>query len=403
MSDHALSDVTVLDLTRFIAGPSCTRLLAEMGARVIKIESAPDGDTARRISKFKHERSLYFVQQNRGKESVCVNLRDPRGLALVCELVARVDVVVENFRPGVMADIGLDYATLKRLKPDIILCSISTLGQSGPLAHLPGYDYIAQAYSGMTSMIGEAGEPPPLPAAAIGDVSTGVHGALAIVAALRHRDRTGRGDHLDVSILDAYYAYHEISVHTASGSGGAIAPTRQGRHLSYLAPCGVFRANGGFAIVMGFMQHWPDLCRALSREDLRSHADFADEPARIANRGKLTELIENWLGGFPDVASAIEHLMRHDVPCAPVLSISETLNHPHLRARGTVRTVVDPIHGPVDLPGMPIKWRELPNNIPLVAPTLGEHNRSVLGGVLGHSAADIDALYAAGVLSERAS
>ena len=224
-TDHALSDITVLDLTRAVAGPTCTRMLVEMGARVIKIESAPNGDLIRGLSVFRDGRSLYFVQQNRGKESVCINLKDPRGVALVAELVGKVDVVVENFRPGVMDSIGLGYERLKELKNDIILCSISTFGQSGPLSKTPGYDFIAQAYSGITSMIGEPNEPPCLPGAAIGDASTGVHGALAVVSAIHRRNRTGEGDHLDVSILDVYYSYHDANVHTFSGSGGEISPT----------------------------------------------------------------------------------------------------------------------------------------------------------------------------------
>ena len=189
--DHALNDLKVLDLSRALAGPSCTRMLAEMGADVIKVEPAPGGEMSRRLSVQPSGRSLYYVQQNLGKKSVCVNLRDPRGLALVTELIPTVDVVVENFKPGVMADMGLGYDRLRELKKDIILCSISALGQKGPLASKPGYDYIAQAYSGVTSMIGDPNDAPYIPLVGLGDVSTGVHAALAIVSALRYRDRTG--------------------------------------------------------------------------------------------------------------------------------------------------------------------------------------------------------------------
>lgn len=399
--DHALSDITVLDLTRAVAGPTCTRMLVEMGARVIKVESAPNGDIIRGLSVFRDGRSLYFVQQNRGKQSVCINLKDPRGVALVAELVGKVDVVVENFRPGVMDSIGLGYERLKELKNDIILCSISTFGQCGPLSQTPGYDFIAQAYSGITSMIGEPDEPPCLPGAAIGDASTGVHGALAVVAAIHRRNRTGDGDHLDVSILDVYYSYHEANVHTVSGSNGEISPTRQGRHFSYLCPCGVFRGTGGFIVVMGMLHHWPDFCRAVGREELIEDPDYRDDAARATHREALTEIIEAWLAGFPDIQSVVEHLTSFDVPCAPVLSVADTLDNPHLRQRGTVRTIDDPIHGTVDIPGMPIKWRGLPNNIPLDAPTLRQHNATIVGEMLGHSDEDIDALSREGVLVQR--
>ncbi len=241
--DHVLSDLRVLDFTRALAGPSCTRMLAEMGAEVIKVEPAPIGELARRLSNYRNNRSLYYIQQNLGKKSLCANLRDPRGLALVTELIPKVDVVVENFKPGVIAEMGLGYERLKEMKSDIILCSISALGQSGPLANKPGYDYIAQAYSGVTSMIGEPNDAPYIPLVGMGDVSTGVHAALAIVSALRYRDRTGEGQHLDIALLDVYYHYHEVNVHTYSGSGETIQPTRAGRHMTYVCPgvCSVAR------------------------------------------------------------------------------------------------------------------------------------------------------------------
>ena len=267
---HAPQRHPILDFTRAAAGPSCTRMLAEMGAEVIKIEGAPSGDFVRGMSActWRNDRSLYFVQQNRGKKSVCVNLKNPRGLALVAEFVPHVDAVVENFRPGVMEGLGFSYERLKEMKEDIILCSITGFGQKGPLSTKPGYDFIAQAYAGITSMIGEPDEPPYLPMTSMGDISTGVHGALAVVSAIHHRDRTGAGDHLDVALLDAYYHYHDANVHTYSASGGEKNPTRSGRHFDYLCPCGIFRANGGSVVIMAFLHHWPDLCRAMEREDL---------------------------------------------------------------------------------------------------------------------------------------
>ena len=399
--DLALSDVRVLDFTRAVAGPTCTRVLAEMGAEVIKVEPAPNGDFVRTVSVYRNDRSLYYMQQNRGKQSLCVDLKDPRGVALVAALVPTVDVVVENFRPGVIEAIGLGYDRLRELKPDIVLCSISTFGQTGPLANAPGYDFIAQAYAGITAMIGEPDEAPAVVGAAIGDASTGVHGALGILAALRRRDRTGKGDHLDCAILDAYYSYHDANVHTYSGSEGAVQPTREGSHYSYVSPAGVFRGTDGFVVIMGFLHHWPDLCRAMDRDDLVAHPDFGTEPDRIANRDELTGIIEKWLAGFDDVASAVDRMMACDVPCAPVLTVAETVTNAHLRARGTVRTVEDPVHGAVDIPGMPIKWKDHPNNIPLDAPTLGQHNEPILKQTLGKSDAEIAALRAAGIIVEK--
>ncbi len=401
--DHALSDLRVLDLTRAAAGPACTRMLAEMGADVIKVEGAPGGDMIRHMAamQFRNERSLYFVQQNRGKRSVCLNLHEPRGVALLAELVPQMDVVVENFRPGVMEGLGLGYERLCELKSDIILCSISALGQTGPLAQLPGYDFIAQAYSGITSMIGPPDDAPYMPAAAIGDISTGVHGALAVVAAVHHRNRTGEGEHLDVALLDAYYHYHDANVASYSGSEGKHQPTRSGRHVEYLSPCGIYRANGGSIVIMSFLHHWPDLCKAMGREEWIDDPEWNTDAVRLSKMDEVVPAIEGWLASFPDVESAVKRMQDFGVPCAPVLSVAQTVNHPHHRQRGTVRRVHDRLHGDVDIPGFPIKFKKLPNETELDAPTLGEHNAEVLREILGRSDEDIRQLTAAGILQEK--
>ncbi|MCZ6888532.1 MAG: CoA transferase, partial [Gammaproteobacteria bacterium] len=341
---HVLSGIRVLDFTRNLAGPSCTRMLVEMGAEVIKVEQAPFGDRTRGAADGPG-RSLLFVQQNRGKKSVCVNFRDPKGIALIEQLIPHCDVVMESFRPGVFAEMGFGYEQVEQIKPDIILCSLSALGQTGPLAHKPGYDYIAQAYAGVTSMIGEPGEAPYIPCVGLGDVSTGVHAALAIVAALRHRDQTGEGQHLDVSLLDAYYHYHELNVNTYSASGGKIKPTRNGRHMTYLCPAGVFRTKDGDLVMMAHGQHWKDLCRAMDRNDLITDERYKNDRARLAIKDEVVALIESWLQRFDDRDSAVEYLERFDIPVGPVLSVAETVSHPHLRARRTVRTIKDDVLG----------------------------------------------------------
>lgn len=397
-NEHLLTGIRILDFTRALAGPTCTRMFAEMGAEVIKIESAPLGDMTRQVSKLKGERSFYHIQHNLNKKSVCVNLRTPEGLSLVKELVPHCDVVVENFRPGVMEAMGLDYESLKNLRHDIILCSISALGQTGPLAKKPGYDYIAQAYSGVTSMIGDPDDAPSIPLVGIGDVSTGVHGAFAIAAALLHRDRTGKGQCLDVSLLDCYYHNHEINVHQYSGSGGEIKPTRGGRHTSYLCPGGVYRGKGGDIMLMAFMHHWADLCAAMQRKDLVGKEGWETDAERIERLDEVVLLVENWMATFPDVPSVIERLEAFDVPCAPVLSVEDTITHPHLLARGTVRSITDPIVGEFKIPGMPIKTSDYAANGDYVAPCLGEHNSEVLRTLLGKSDKDIKNLSDSGVL-----
>jgi crotonobetainyl-CoA:carnitine CoA-transferase CaiB-like acyl-CoA transferase len=397
--EHVLSGIRALDLSRALAGPSCTRMLAEMGAEVIKVEPTPNGDFVRGISKLRgNDRSLYYIQQNLGKKSICVNLRDPRGMALITALVPKVDVVVENFKPGTLAEMGLGYERLREIRQDIILCSISALGQSGPLAKLPGYDFIAQAYSGVTSMIGEADGTPQIPLVAVGDVNTGVHAALAILAALRYRDRTGKGQHLDVGLLDVYYHCHEASVHQFSGSNGAQKPGRQGPHLNYLAPAGVFKANGGWIVIMAFLHHWKDLCKAMGRPELVDDPKIGTDAGRLANRAEMIKLIEDWLATFPNRDGAVAHMQQHGVPVAPVLSVEETVSHPHLRARGTVRTIEDRLAGKFEIPGMPLRFSEFPKDLPLEAATLGQHNSEILRELLGRSDKEIEELRAAGVL-----
>jgi crotonobetainyl-CoA:carnitine CoA-transferase CaiB-like acyl-CoA transferase len=399
---HCLTGLRVLDFTRALAGPTCARMLAEMGADVIKVEPGPRGDLSRSASVFRNKRSLFFVQHNRGKKSLCVNLRDPRGMALIVELISQVDVVVENFRPGVMAGMGLGYDRLKEIKPDIILCSVSALGQSGPLAHKPGYDYIAQAYAGVTSMIGDKDEAPYIPLVGLGDVATGVHGALAVLAALRHRDRTGRGQHLDVALLDVYYNFHEVNVHQVRASEGAIKPTRVGRHMTYLMPGGVFKGTNGYLVIMGFFHHWADMCKAMGRPDLLEDPRYNTDPARLERRDEVVKIIEAWLQTFPDTPSAVAHLETYDVPVAPVLSVEETLSHSHLRERGTVRTIYDPVYdGELDVPGFPLKFSEFPEELPLQAPTLGQHNTEILTNYLGRTPEEVQRLKAAGVLIEK--
>jgi len=398
MHNHLLSDLKALDLTRALAGPTCTRMLAEMGAQVIKVESAPAGDMTRQISHIRNPRGLYYVQQNLGKKSLCVDLRDPRGMALVTSLIPKVDVVVENFKPGTLAAMGLGYERLREMREDVILCSISSLGQTGPLSHLPGYDFIAQGYSGITSMIGEADGTPYIPPVGMGDVGTGVHAALAVLAALRYRDRTGEGQQLDISLLDMYYHCQEVTVHQASASDGRLNPTRQGPHLNYLCPAGVFKANGGWVVIMAFQHHWKDLCAAMQQPDLVNHERYATDAGRLAERPVIVKLLEDWLATFPDRDSAVALMQQHQVPAAPVLSVAETLTHPHHVARGTVRTITDPVAGTFQIPGMPLRFSKFPDDLPLEAPTLGQHNAEVLRDWLGMNEQEIASLESASVL-----
>ena len=328
MRKNILEGYSVLDLSQHLAGPTTTRLMAEMGAHVIKVELAPDGDPTRRIGYFEDGRSAYFVQQNRGKESLCIDVKHETGLAVLKDLVKKVDVVLENFAPGVMKNIGIDWPVVKRLNPQVIMCSISALGQTGPLAHLPGIDYIAQAYAGVTDLIGEPDGPPSLPMLAMGDVMTGVHALAAINGALLDRAKTNEGQYLDISLVDSYYHCHELSVQMNSCTQGKVQAKRCGAHHSAVAPMGVFKGNEGY-IVLAPLRHWRALCKIIGREDLITDDKFANATARVKNRFELAEIIEHWIQSCDSDAEAIALLEAQRITVAPVMTVPQTMEHPH--------------------------------------------------------------------------
>ena len=379
-SQRLLSGYKVLDFTQIVAGPTTTKLMAEMGAEVIKVEQAPKGDPARLNPVIRKGRSAYFLQHNLGKQSLCVNLKMEKGRAIVRELVPHMDVVVENYSPGVMARMGFSYEEFKKLNPRLVMCSISALGQTGPLAHLPGFDYIAQAYAGITEVMGEPGEPPAIPMAAIGDVSTGVHALAAIACALLHRERTDEGQYIDVSLLDTYIHTHDFSLQTYSASGGKAVPTRGGSHHTGMVPLGVFRGpKGSFVLIIAALEHqWRGLTKAMGRPEMADDPRFNSVRNRLKHKEVLIKEVEQWLLSLPDRETALTALERERVPVAPVLTIPEVIEHPHLLERGAVRPMSDPSFGNFMLPGFPFRFSTVPPPDKVTAPDLGEHNQAVL-------------------------
>jgi crotonobetainyl-CoA:carnitine CoA-transferase CaiB-like acyl-CoA transferase len=395
---HILSGYRVLDLSQVVAGPTTARLMAEMGAEVIKAELAPDGDLGRKLPYIRDGRSAYFVQQNRGKKSVCVDVRTDAGRAVLRDLAAHVDVLVENFAPGVVARMGRDWDTVHAVNPKLVMCSISAFGQQGPMAHLPGYDYIAQAYSGFTSLTGEDGGSPYFPQLAFGDAATGGYALAAVLAALLHRERGGPGQYLDISLFDVYVAGHEIGIQAASASGGKVVPRRAGRQHFSVAPLGIFKGAQGYLVICALGNQWGQLCRAIGRPELTDDPRFVDNAARMENLDALVALLEGWLAQVGDDEHAIRTLEAERVPVAPVLSVREVVNLPHARARRAVRTILDRALGEFDVPGVPLRFSAFPEELPLDAPFLGEHNAEVLGSLLGYDAARVAALAADGVI-----
>jgi CoA:oxalate CoA-transferase len=399
-----LSGYRVLDFTQFVAGPTCTRILAELGADVIKVELAPFGDRARAQGikprdNRQSSQSTYYFQHNHSKRSLALDLKHPRGRQLLRAMAAKVDVVAENFAPGVMARNGLGYDDLKTINPALVMCSISLAGQSGPLAGKPGYDYIGSAYAGVTGLIGEPDRGPAQLTIAIGDVSTGVAAAMAVGVALLHRERTGEGQHVESTLLDTYFHMHEANVPRVSLRGDAFVPGRTGSQHPDGGPTGNFRWRDDAFINLTVLPHqWPQLVEALGRPDLLDDPRFSSARARRDNNEDLRVIIEAWLQELPTREAAIEALERHRIPCAPVLTLNEAISQPHLRERQTVRRVNDPRIGAFDIPGMPVKFSQWPNDTMLKADLLGEHNEQILRELLGLSDHDIAALYADHVL-----
>ena len=383
---HILDGYRVLDITQHIAGPTVTRLMAEMGAEVIKVEILPYGDPTRLGAFRRDKRSGLNIQHNRGKKSICLDVKSEKGKQILKELVVECDVVLENFAPGVIGRLGLDWETVKSLNPKVIMCSISAFGQTGPLAPLPGFDYIAQAYAGVTDMIGDPDGPPSIPQLALGDIGTGVHATCAIGYALLHRERTGKGQYLDISLLDCYFHAHEGNVQLFSGTNGKVVPRRSGSQHYSILPVGVFQGKEGYILIIAHMEnHWNNLCGVIGRKDLITEERFTNPKIRIRAKEEIITIIEEWLQEQESDAAAIAILQEAHVPVAPVLSVGEAMSHPHLIERGTVRTINDRVLGDFQIPGNPLRYSEFPEPLPLEAPFLGEHNKEVLTEILSYS------------------
>ncbi|MGH7843051.1 MAG: CaiB/BaiF CoA transferase family protein [Candidatus Binataceae bacterium] len=397
-----LADVKVLDFTQYLAGPTITRLMAEMGAQIIKVEQAPMGDPSRLLPAIKDGRSGYFVQQNRGKQSLCLDFAKPEAIELLRALAAKADIVTENYGPGVMEKRGLDYASLKKINPRIIMASISAFGKTGPLKHRVGYDFIAQAFSGLMHMTGAPDGPPMFVGMGIADQGSGVHAFAALGYALYYREKTGVGQHIDISMVDALFHMHEVNVQVHELTGGAFVPSRMGSHHALVCPCGAFKGPEGYIVVLVLDRQWPAMARAIARPDLIADPRFATAPDRAKNQKELIAIIENWMQAQSSDAAVLKILEEHRVPSSPVMSVVGALEHPYFKAREMVRKVSDPILGELTIPGFPLKFSEFPELPTIEAPLLGQHGAAVLQQHLGLSDAKVEQLRSSGVLhSER--
>ncbi len=400
MTQRMLEGFTVVDFTHVVAGPHCTKILAEHGAEVIKIEPL-GGELARMLPMHRQGRSAYFIQHNVGKKTMAIDIAAARGQSICRELIKQADVVVENFSPGVMKQHGLDWETLKQINPNLVMCSISCFGQTGPLSNLPGYDWIGQSYAGIIDLLGEPGRSPIFGDFAFGDISTGAHAYGAIVSALLHRLRGGSGQHIDISLMEVLFSYHELGVQMYDTTGGQMVFKRSGPRHGMLAPVGIYRCKDRYLFLLGVSHQWRGLATAMGREDLLNDPRFSDLATMGQYKDELDAAIDAWLATLNDVDEAIALLRKHRVPCAPILSVPEVMALPHTQERGMVRTVSDAIFGDIHIPRTPLRFSAFPETPDLRAGTLGQHNHEILRERLGYTEQQIADLEAGNVIAAK--
>ncbi|MDQ5826655.1 MAG: CoA transferase [Chloroflexota bacterium] len=371
-----LADIRVLDMSRVLAGPYCTMMLGDLGADVIKVES-PEGDDTRRWGPpYQGGESAYYLSCNRNKRSVVLDLDSEEGRDVARRLASRSQVLVENFRTGTMEKWGLGYEQLSRDNPGLVYCSISGYGRTGPLSHLPGYDFVMQGVGGVMSFTGQADGPPQKVGVAIVDLTAGMFALSAILAALRVRDLTGLGQHIDISLLDSHLAWlaNVGSNYLVSGE----VPPRYGNAHPNIVPYQAFATDDGWLIVaVGNDRQWGRLCDALSRPDFSSDPRFVTNSARVENRSALVPLLEETFAQR-STAEWLSLLEEADVPAGPVNDVAQALSHPQVAAREMVREVDHPGIGAVKMVASPLKLSSTPAAIRRHPPLLGEHTGEVL-------------------------
>jgi formyl-CoA transferase/CoA:oxalate CoA-transferase len=388
-----LGGVRVLDLSRMLAGPYGSMLLADLGAEVIKIEEPRGGDPMRGMGPpflGPDRESAYFLSINRNKKSVTLDLEVPEGREVFHDLCRASDVVWENFRPGVMARLGCAPETLRQLNPRLVVCSISAFGQEGPYREWPAFDLALQAMGGAMSLTGEAGRPPARMGLPMGDLAGGMFGALAVASALFRRARTGEGAHFDLSLLDCQVSLltYVAQYYWADGR----VPGRVGSGHASVVPYQAFPTRDGHVVVAVFAEKfWAGFCRAIERPELAVDPRFDSNPKRVERRAELVPVFEAL---FPARTTAewLARLQAAGVPAAPIHTVDQVVSDPQVLFRGMVVDLDHPALGPLHTLGTPVRAAGAPDFRPLPPPALGQHTEPILRGLLGYPVERIDAL-----------
>ena len=372
----ALSGLKVIDVSRLLTGPFCTMLLADLGADVVKIEVPGRGDDARLFGPFANGESGYFMTLNRNKRSITLDLRSLEGQAVFKDLIKDADVLLENFTVGTMEQWGIGYDTLKQLNPRLVYASITGFGHFGPYAQRVAFDAIAQAMGGIMSITGYPDNPPTRVGASLGDMNAGNFAAVGILAALLQRGRTGEGQKIDISMHDCIFAILENAVvrYTIGGEN----PTRIGSRHASVAPYDVFEAADGYVIIACANEAtWQRLCKTMGKEQLMQDERFLLNNNRATNIKELSEIITAWTQNLT-MEDILAQLQQNAVPGAPILTIADLVDNPHLKARNMVVETQHPVAGKVVIPGNPVKLSASPDTIETPAPVLGQHTVEVL-------------------------
>jgi len=389
-----IEGVKVVDLSRFIAGPFCGLLLADMGAEVIKVEK-PGGEDSRHLPPFVEGDSLYTAALNRNKRAITLNYRHPRAKEVLTRLFKWADIVVENFRPGTMEEMGFGPEQIKQINPRVILVRSSGFGQSGPMRHRPGFDAIAQAMSGLMSMTGRESDPPLLAGTFVADYATGIYAALGAVAALHYRQMTGEGQVVDVSLFESAVSML-VSAIPAYFLTGALPP-RSGNRDRFAAPCNAYRARDGW-IYLACSNNglWARLCGLMGRTDLLEAPHLQTPAMRLQHVDELDTIVGDWVAN-DTVDELVKILDEAGLPCAPVWTIDRLISDPHLRERGQIVDVEHPTAGTIPLSGVTIKFSRTPGAIRYGPPLVGQHNAEVYMHELGYEEGEWNQLKEEGV------